>query len=423
MQEDEEERSSYEEGEEDEPESSTGYQRTPPRAVKRKGARAGGAATAASAAASAQAQSLGVFGSPATLPASCRYDSSLGMLTKKFLGLIGESLDNVVEINKASDVLRTSKRRMYDITNVLEGVGLMEKKSKNNFRWKGNSTNGAGSGLEPGSEHEAAQVQADIASLQDQERSLDEQIASLAEALRAMTEHSANTEHLYVTDDDITALPCFRKDTIFVVRAPRGTMLEVPDPEDAAGEPGGSQRHRISLKSTEGQIDVYHVQHPNGNAMLETETPNQHHQPDSTSNMAVEQGHSHTQSHNTPSMHQRQQHSTTGAHAPPPSSHPPTPHHHPQHTSNQNHSQHHQGNNHHNNTTGNNAYHGSNHNNHSGANQHHSSGSHQLAIDPLSTPTEVQRTQGLPGNSHTNSSMLVSAIAGSNSSAPGGGQG
>lgn len=28
------------------------------------------------------------------------------------------------------------KRRIYDITNVLEGIGLIEKKSKNNIAWK-----------------------------------------------------------------------------------------------------------------------------------------------------------------------------------------------------------------------------------------------------------------------------------------------
>jgi transcription factor E2F3 len=32
--------------------------------------------------------------------------------------------------------LQVQKRRIYDITNVLEGVGLIEKKSKNNIRWK-----------------------------------------------------------------------------------------------------------------------------------------------------------------------------------------------------------------------------------------------------------------------------------------------
>jgi len=28
------------------------------------------------------------------------------------------------------------KRRIYDITNVLEGIGLIEKKGKNNIQWR-----------------------------------------------------------------------------------------------------------------------------------------------------------------------------------------------------------------------------------------------------------------------------------------------
>lgn len=46
---------------------------------------------------------------------------------------------------------------------------------------------------------------------QDQEASLDAQINSVMEALKAMTEHPDNRPYLYVTDDDITSLPCFAK--------------------------------------------------------------------------------------------------------------------------------------------------------------------------------------------------------------------
>lgn len=34
-------------------------------------------------------------------------------------------------------VLDVQKRRIYDITNVLEGIGLICKVSKNNIRWDG----------------------------------------------------------------------------------------------------------------------------------------------------------------------------------------------------------------------------------------------------------------------------------------------
>lgn len=33
--------------------------------------------------------------------------------------------------------LKVQKRRIYDITNVLEGIGLIEKTIKNKIRWKG----------------------------------------------------------------------------------------------------------------------------------------------------------------------------------------------------------------------------------------------------------------------------------------------
>ena len=38
--------------------------------------------------------------------------------------------------------LQVQKRRIYDITNVLEGIGLIEKKSKNNIQWKPLAGNG-----------------------------------------------------------------------------------------------------------------------------------------------------------------------------------------------------------------------------------------------------------------------------------------
>ena len=36
----------------------------------------------------------------------------------------------------AAEQLGVQKRRIYDITNVLEGIDLISKKSKNNIEWK-----------------------------------------------------------------------------------------------------------------------------------------------------------------------------------------------------------------------------------------------------------------------------------------------
>ena len=59
-------------------------------------------------------------------------------MTRKFVDLIrssGEALS--VDLNVAADKLQVQKRRIYDITNVLEGIGLIKKVSKNNIRWDG----------------------------------------------------------------------------------------------------------------------------------------------------------------------------------------------------------------------------------------------------------------------------------------------
>ena len=58
------------------------------------------------------------------------------MLTKKFVTLIEQANEGTIDLNRAAESLQVQKRRIYDITNVLEGIGLIEKKSKNNIQWK-----------------------------------------------------------------------------------------------------------------------------------------------------------------------------------------------------------------------------------------------------------------------------------------------
>jgi transcription factor E2F3 len=63
-----------------------------------------------------------------------RQDNSLGVLTRKFLELIRDDPALEADLNDSARVLRVQKRRIYDITNVLEGIGYIEKISKNRVR-------------------------------------------------------------------------------------------------------------------------------------------------------------------------------------------------------------------------------------------------------------------------------------------------
>ncbi|ORD93678.1 E2F3 [Enterospora canceri] len=59
-------------------------------------------------------------------PTSSRRDeNSLYSLTKRFVKLLWESPDHAISITTAASMLNVVKRRVYDITNVLESIDLL----------------------------------------------------------------------------------------------------------------------------------------------------------------------------------------------------------------------------------------------------------------------------------------------------------
>ncbi|OWK59181.1 Transcription factor E2F3 [Lonchura striata] len=212
-----------------------------------------------------------------------RYDTSLGLLTKKFIQLLSQSPDGVLDLNRAAEVLKVQKRRIYDITNVLEGIHLIKKKSKNNIQWMGCSLSEDGGML--------AQRQGltkEVTELTQEEKKLDELIQSCTLDLKLLTEDSENQRYpfsqnlqscratllcppgeektpgrlystvqyvkrvlitlAYVTYQDIRKISGLKDQTVIVVKAPPETRLEVPDPVESA---------LIHLSSTQGPIEVY----------------------------------------------------------------------------------------------------------------------------------------------------------------------
>ncbi|KAJ7001806.1 hypothetical protein NC653_012027 [Populus alba x Populus x berolinensis] len=199
------------------------------------------------------AAALGSPGNNLTPTGPCRYDSSLGLLTKKFINLIKHAEDGILDLNKAAETLEVQKRRIYDITNVLEGIGLIEKKLKNRIQWKGLDVSRPGEA----DDNNVATLQAEVENLTMEERRLDEQTREMQERLRDLSEDENNQKWLFVTEEDIKSLPGFQNETLIAIKAPHGTTLEVPDPDEAVDYP--QRRYRIVLRSTMGPIDVYLV--------------------------------------------------------------------------------------------------------------------------------------------------------------------
>ncbi|XP_056135024.1 transcription factor E2F4-like [Lampris incognitus] len=179
---------------------------------------------------------------------SWRQERSLGKLTTKFVSLLQDSQDGVIDLKEAAQILAVrQKRRIYDITNVLEGIGLIKKRSKNSVQWNGM--------IPESNSREVAERLIDLKSelddLELKESVLDQQNIWLQQSIKNEIEDFKNNPFAYVNHDDICR--CFNGDTLLAVRAPSGTQLDVPIPKAVLDKP---KRYQIHLKSTNGPIDI-----------------------------------------------------------------------------------------------------------------------------------------------------------------------
>jgi transcription factor E2F3 len=175
------------------------------------------------------------------LPSGGRYDSSLSLLTKRFIGLLQAHKGEQVELNAAAQQLGVQKRRIYDITNVLEGIGLIAKTGKNMIEWRGE---GGASRLLTGevSDDDLAtkesalprkssdtdlnvkKIQMDISAMDAEEALID----NLTQYLRAEIAGIKKSSTLYLRNEDVQRVPSFSSDkqTVLLLQGGVGTTIE-----------------------------------------------------------------------------------------------------------------------------------------------------------------------------------------------------
>jgi hypothetical protein len=156
---------------------------------------------------------------------------------------------------------------------VLEGIGLIDKQSKNHVVWRGTPIDPAtGVPAAPSSDAaaeaaatvEEAELEAAVAALAADAASLDTLAARLGGALASLAAAPACRARLYVTTDEVAALPLAAGgDTGFAVTAPQGTALVVPDPSTpdagAPALPSAGPRYRAQLSCAADAADGIEV--------------------------------------------------------------------------------------------------------------------------------------------------------------------
>ncbi|XP_040204513.1 transcription factor E2F6 [Rana temporaria] len=173
-----------------------------------------------------------------------RFDVSLFHLTRKFMDILKSAPDGVLDLNEVAKLLGVRKRRVYDITNVLDGIQLIQKRSKNLVQWVGTNVNHTGTEIP-----EQQRIRNDISDLSAMEEALDDLIKDCAHQLFQLTDDCANKRLAYVTYQDLHRIEDYQEKIVIAVKAPEETKLEVPAPREDCIE--------IHIKSSKGPIDVH----------------------------------------------------------------------------------------------------------------------------------------------------------------------
>ena len=130
-----------------------------------------------------------------------RRENSLGKLTQKFIKYIQKAPNQSIDINEAADVLSVQKRRIYDITNVFEGVGLIEKTQKNHIRWKKpvnlNDMNR--------DEAELFKQKSILNNLEYEDQDVNDKIAKTQDELRLIADSKEYDDYAYIEQDEISS--------------------------------------------------------------------------------------------------------------------------------------------------------------------------------------------------------------------------
>ena len=160
-------------------------------------------------------------------------ENSLGQLTKNFINYIKKTGRKSININDLVNELSVKKRRIYDITNVLQGINYIQKSGKNEIVWTKTISNKSKSKKKLSTKkNNINKPKVNIEELEKKKNELDKDIDKFKAEFNSIAKKNDFEKFGYITTDDIKRLSINANVDIILIKATKGTVMNVIDKND-----------------------------------------------------------------------------------------------------------------------------------------------------------------------------------------------
>lgn len=165
-------------------------------------------------------------------------------LTQGFLKILTEAKGEDVELSYCERQLKTTKRRLYDVINVLSGVNLVERSGKSKVHWTEDQ-----SAIDPSG--------ADRMAISDQEKEIDLLLEKVEAELSDLSHSELFKRCAWISKDELADLFTDENSAFFALSGPQNMSIERFIVEDE------SLPHHLLFKdeSNEGEIEMCQLTH------------------------------------------------------------------------------------------------------------------------------------------------------------------